>query len=431
MKDLTPENAFVSDVEKEVFGKLSSALGESWVGAHNVKLLRGNGKGILGEIDLLLMHPRLGVFVGEIKAGDYSCRRTYASRRQLRRVLPLLKRLVEKHCASASGTVPGFFPFLCFPQTHSRIGKLSTPHMLVPDLENPEAFFQNIVLPENRARSQISVLSALLKNARAEIVFPEEKSLRERLFSCVPAFLKKLFPGRGKSATVPAPSPKSASAKPKKRKKKKENSLPKTTPILSLLADTAHPNRAEALRALLAAGNDPNALAADAVSPLSRAVQRGDRDSAEILFRAGGKIIPFSPRIIRKCFSLFDDALCAEFLEQKILPLPPETSRLFFFVVTTGRIRTFCALLKMFPAETLSKLSCGKKEPFPLLRAVAENKNPEFLYALTTHGFSPEQADVFGVSLRGYVAHRGSPAAKAFFGYDDAEPLAEGASESD
>lgn len=392
MKNLTPDNVFVSPEERAVFEKLSASLGNEWAGAHNLKIFRADSTpGLLCdhcEIDLLLCHPNYGIFVGEIKGGKGD-----GSARQLRRSGAALKAVLKNRFLPAAR---GDFlhEFACFPNQkkpkNSGEGR-AVPAMFADDLASgAELFLLRLPLRKNAVPAGAAMASLLAKNPQG-LFLPAKKIgtwLRERLRNF---FLHLAWLLRDRSAT-PTASEMSAPSVPA------EKSAPRPA-IAELARKKESPERIARLQALLAGGESANLCDQNRQSPLSIAIKNGNKAFSEMIFRAGGRVTPPSGKRISKAFSLFDDELLAEMISRDALSESEDD--LPGMVRTTylrGFIRSFQALMRKYPPEVLSRvrMNVGTAGMVPLVHSAAFLKTPDFLRALADLALPLDSKDAQG-----------------------------------
>lgn len=389
MRNLTPDNVFVSPEERTVFEKLSASLGNEWAGAHNLKIFRSDSTpGQLCphcEIDLLLCHPDCGIFVGEVKGGKGD-----GSVRQLRRSGAALKAILkERFPWFESGDF--LHAFACFP--NQKRGKNSAKGRIVPAMfaddlaSGAELFLLRLPLRKNAVPAGTEMASLLAKNPQG-LSLPAKKfgtRLRERLRKI---FLHMAWLLRDRGAP-PTPSEMCAPGVPAEK-------FSPSTEIAELVRKKESPGRIAHVQKLLVGGESANVCDQNRQSLLSIAVKNGNKTLAEMIFRAGGIVMPASAKRISKAFSLFDDELLAEMISRDALS--DSAADLPGMVRTSylrGFIRAFRALMKKYPREVLlsTNVNSGPAGAFPLVHSAAFLKTPDFLLALAELSFPLDSKD--------------------------------------
>lgn len=403
MKNLTPENAFASASERAVFSCLERALSDEWSGAHNVKLLRGasgaSADHVCCEIDLVLVHPGYGIFLGEIKGGTHVS--STHSFRQAKRCVPALERVLGACYPKGlpRGTVRAF---ICFPDKTrvECLGKGFPLYTLYADdvAQGAESFFLKMLLGR-RAHRDYSPVRELLKNSANGLVLPvnvHRRTWRERLEQF---FLRMAWHFRDKNAEAELalePEPKSP-VLPTPKKKTKQKKL--SAPILALLNSPETAQRTVRLREMLAAGEDPNNCGDEGFSPLFLAIKNGHRESAEILFRAGGRVSPYFKKRVTKAFVLFEDELLSEMIAADAFAEPEEIlPTLFTLANGQNLVKTYETMLRKHSREFLlgMRVKFGSEASLSLVHAAAYIGKVAILRLLAENAFPLNEIDVHG-----------------------------------
>lgn len=400
MRNLTPDNAFVSAGERSVFACLERSLSDEWSGAHNVKLLRraspSSPERVHCEIDLVLIHPAYGIFLGEIKGGTHVS--PAHSLRQAKRCVPVLERVLNACTPKVlpPGTVRAF---ICFPDKTRMecLGNGFPLQTLYADdvAQGAESFFLKMLLGE-RTHHDYSAQRELLKNGTAGLFIPtnvHRRTWRERFEQF---FLRLAWYFRDKNAE-PKPSEQAALPAAQKKSKRKKNVA--SAPILALLNRPETPQSLELLREMLSAGKDPNNCGNEPFSPLSKAIKDGKRESAEILFRAGARVVPYLKKRVTKAFALFDDALLAEMIAADTFGEPAEVLPTLFMLGTGQNfVKTYEAMLRKHPREVLLNLpiDVATQKKLSLVHMAAYSGKVEILRILAENAFPLNEPDTCG-----------------------------------
>ncbi len=402
MRNLTPDNAFVSESERSVFACLERSLSDEWSGAHNVKLLRRSSSSspdrVCCEIDLVLIHPAYGIFLGEIKGGTHVS--PTHSLRQAKRCVPALERVLGACCPAGrlpAGTVRAF---VCFPDKMrmESYGKGFPLQTLYADdaAQGSESFFLKMLLGE-RSHHDYSAQRELLKTSANGLPVPKNvfrRTWRERFERF---FLRLAWHFRDKNADTKQSEQAVLPAAQKKKKQKKKNVV--SAPILTLLDRSETPQSLELLREMLAAGEDPNNCGNEAASPLSKAIKNGKPKFAEILFHAGARVAPFLKKRVTKAFAIFDDALLAEMIAADAFGEPTEVlPTLFMLGNGQNFVKTYEAMLRKYPREVLLNLpiDIATQKKLSLVHMAAFLGKVEILRILAENAFPLNEPDTCG-----------------------------------
>ena len=400
MRNLTPDNAFASESERSVFAYLERSLSDEWSGAHNIKLLCRSSSStdrVCCEIDLVLIHPAYGIFLGEIKGGTHVS--PSHSLRQAECCVPALERVLGACCAEwrfPPGTVQAF---VCFPDKTRMeyLGKGFPLRTLYADdmAQGAESFFLKMLLGE-RTHHDYSAQCELLRDSASGLLVPTNvfrRTWRERFERF---FLRIVWCFRDKNAK-PKPSEQTVPPAAQKKKKRKKNVA--SAPILALLNRPETPQSIALLREMLAAGEDPNNCGNETASPLFKAIKGGKHKSAEILFRAGARVIPYSKKRVTKAFALFDDSLLAEMIVADTFGEPTEVlPTLFMLANGQNFVKTYEAMLRKYPREVLLDLpiDIAPQKKLSLVHMAAYLGKVEILQILAGNAFLLNEPDACG-----------------------------------
>lgn len=395
MKKLTPDNAFLSSAEESVLAWLES-LNDEWSVAHNVKIFRANSTHLC-EIDLLLIHPTFGIFLGEIKGGTRFS--PSDSLRQANRCAALFKKFCVRRWQKTSfqGKI---HTFVCCPDKNRSHGssKIDPLRCVCSEdmQQNAESFFLKMLLRRRVSLDYNSMLALLSGDPKELTLLPKEKrSLREWVKEWLLRVSTRFFRKR-KEAELCFPLMKEGRPVSSKSAKKKKASMP---PISVLMEERETPERIERLKALLASGESPNCQRKFEASPLSKAIKRGEKESAEILFRAGARVTPYFRQRVTKAFALFNDDLLAEMITADVFSEPPELLPTLFSIASiNGFVKTYEAMLRKHPKSLLLKMRIvtGNNPDMSLVHATAHRGNVLQLRILEKNGFPLDELDSEG-----------------------------------